>query len=101
MDVPDSLTQKIELFRETGRVFRRNEELFQENSWVQVMMGQRIMPRAHHPIAAKLTDEELNRFLSAIRDGIARTVRSLPTHADYVARYCGQPMAVAEARSSA
>jgi tryptophan halogenase len=101
MDVPDSLTQKIELFRETGRVFRRNEELFQENSWVQVMMGQRIMPRAHHPIAAKLTDDEMSRFLSVIRDGIARTVGSLPAHADYVARYCGQPMAVAEARSSA
>jgi tryptophan halogenase len=82
-------------------VFRRNEELFQENSWVQVMMGQRIMPRAQHPIAAKLTDDEMNRFLSAIRDGIARTVRSLPAHADYVARYCGQPVAVAEARSSA
>ena len=40
MPIPDSLAQKIELFRETGRVFRRNEELFAENSWVQVMMGQ-------------------------------------------------------------
>ena len=45
MEIPDSLTQKIELFRETGRVFRRNEELFAENSWVQVMMGQGIMPQ--------------------------------------------------------
>ena len=25
MEIPDSLTQKIELFRETGRVFRRND----------------------------------------------------------------------------
>src|SRR3546814_1753784 len=33
MPIPDSLDQKIELFRETGRVFRRNEELFAENSW--------------------------------------------------------------------
>ncbi|WP_369622439.1 tryptophan 7-halogenase, partial [Pseudoalteromonas distincta] len=40
MAIPDSLAQKIALFRETGRVFRRNEELFAENSWVQVMMGQ-------------------------------------------------------------
>ena len=44
MDIPDSLTQKIELFRETGRVFRKNEELFVENSWIQVMLGQGIMP---------------------------------------------------------
>ena len=95
MPVPDSLTQKIELFRETGRVFRRNEELFQENSWVQVMLGQRIVPRAYHPIAAKLSDEELSRFLAMIRERIASTVASLPEHQAYVAHYCGQPSASA------
>jgi tryptophan halogenase len=78
----------MELFRETGRVFRKNEELFQENSWVQVMLGQGITPRAHHPIAAKLSDAELNGLLSGIRDNIARTVQSLPRHHDYIARYC-------------
>ena len=101
MPVPDSLTHKIELFRETGRVFRRNEELFQENSWVQVMMGQGITPRTHHPIAAKLTDEELRRFLAAIRDGIERSVGSMPGHAAYVADYCGaRPSAVAATASA-
>ncbi|MES2147394.1 MAG: tryptophan halogenase family protein [Pseudomonadota bacterium] len=89
MEIPDTLTQKIELFRETGRVFRRNEELFQENSWVQVMMGQGIMPNDHHPIARKLSDSELDRYLSHIRDGVGHMVAKLPAHADYVARYCG------------
>jgi tryptophan halogenase len=89
MPVPDSLAQKIELFRETGRVFRRNEELFAENSWVQVMMGQGIVPRAHHPIAAKLRDDELAKFLSTLRENVARTVAGLPAHGDYVAHYCG------------
>jgi tryptophan halogenase len=88
MPIPDSLEQKIELFRDTGRVFRRNEELFAENSWVQVMMGQGIMPRSWHPIAAKLTDEELARLLATLRDQVTRTVATLPPHADYVARYC-------------
>ncbi len=88
MPVPDSLEQKIELFRDTGRVFRRNEELFAENSWVQVMMGQGITPRSWHPIAAKLTDEDLARLLATLRDQVTRTVATLPPHADYVARYC-------------
>ena len=88
MPVPDALGHKIELFRETGRVFRRNEELFQENSWVQVMMGQGIMPQAHHPIAAKLTDAELSHFLGGIKQGIARSVGSMPTHEAYIANYC-------------
>ena len=89
MPIPESLEHKIELFRETGRVFRKNEELFVENSWAQVMMGQGIMPRAYHPIAGKLTDAELDKLLANIRESVSRTVASLPPHADYVAQYCG------------
>ncbi len=89
MAIPDSLAQKIELFRETGRVFRRHEELFAENSWVQVMMGQGIVPASHHPIAAKMPDAELDRVLATLRDKVARTVAGLPEHHAYVAHYCG------------
>ena len=89
MAIPDSLHQKIELFRETGRVFRRHEELFAENSWVQVMMGQGIAPQSHHPIAARLGDDELGRMLATLRGNVARTVAGLPEHHAYVAHYCG------------
>ncbi|MGN6689630.1 MAG: tryptophan halogenase family protein [Sphingopyxis sp.] len=89
MPVPDSLQQKIELFRETGRVFRKNEELFAENSWVQVMMGQGIDPQSWHPIAEKLSDDELERFMAGLRETVARTAATLPEHRTYVARYCG------------
>ena len=89
MEIPDTLAQKIELFRETGRVFRKNEELFAENSWVQVMMGQGITPQAYHPIAEKLRDDELARLLATLRENVSRTVAGLPEHASYVARYCG------------
>ncbi len=91
MEIPESLTHRIELFRETGRVFRKNEELFAENSWVQVMMGQGIMPQAYHPVATKLSDDELDHLLRGLRDSVARTVASLPGHSAYVAQYCGQP----------
>jgi tryptophan 7-halogenase len=95
MPIPDSLAQKIELFRETGRVFRKNEELFAENSWVQVMMGQGIVPQSYHPIVEKLRDDELARLLETIRESVARNVASLPAHVAYVARYCGAARAEA------
>ncbi|MEY4250500.1 MAG: hypothetical protein RJA87_2133 [Pseudomonadota bacterium] len=88
MEIPESLTQKMELFRETGRVFRKNEELFAENSWVQVMMGQGVMPQAYHPIVTKLSNQELDHLLGGLRDSITKTVASLPEHHAYVARYC-------------
>lgn len=95
MPIPDTLTQKIELFRETGRVFRKNEELFAENSWVQVMMGQGIVPQSYHPVATKLSDEELAGFLAGLREATARTLAGLPDHHAYIARYCGAQDAAA------
>ncbi len=46
MEIPASLHHRIELFRETGRVFRFQNELFAENSWIQVMLGQGITAEA-------------------------------------------------------
>ena len=88
MAVPPSLQHRIDLFRASGRVFRAPNELFAENSWIQVMLGQGLVPSQHHPIADLMGDAELNGFLEEIRTQVERTVAQLPPHADYVARYC-------------
>ena len=91
MAVPASLQHRIDLFRESGHVFRIPNELFAENSWIQVMLGQGITPSQHHHIADLMDDAELNGFLEEIRGRVERTVAQLPPHADYVARYCARP----------
>jgi tryptophan halogenase len=88
MDIPDSLRHRIELFRETGRVFRVPSELFAENSWIQVMLGQGIEPLQHHPVADLMGDEELGRFLDGIKASVEKTVAQLPAHQTYVEQYC-------------
>ena len=88
MDIPTSLRHRIELFRETGRVFRVPNELFAENSWIQVMLGQGIMPQQHHPVADLMGDGELSRFLDGIRASVDKSVRQLPAHQAYVEGYC-------------
>ncbi|HEY1227486.1 MAG TPA: tryptophan 7-halogenase [Ramlibacter sp.] len=93
MEVPASLQHRIDLFRETGRVFRVPDELFAENSWIQVMLGQGIMPRTHHQTADLMGDIELGAFLNGIRDTVSRTVAQLPPHQAYVEQYCGMPRA--------
>lgn len=89
MDIPETLRRRIELFRETGRVFRAPNELFAENSWIQVMLGQGILPKQHHPVADLMGDAELQQFLDGIRATVERTVRQLPRHQAYVQQYCG------------
>jgi len=92
MDIPASLRHRIELFRETGRVFRIPNELFAENSWIQVMLGQGIMPDQHHQSADLMGDAELLHFLEGIRSTVNRTVAQLPPHQAYMEKYCGAPI---------
>jgi tryptophan halogenase len=91
MAVPASLAHRIQLFRETARVFRVPNELFAENSWIQVMLGQGITPERYHPVADLMGDEELSGFLGAIQAQVDKTVAQLPSHQAYVQRYCGIP----------
>ena len=88
MEIPDTLAHRMQLFEETGRVFRANDELFAENSWTQVMLGQGLMPRSHHPVADVMSEEEVKRFLAYITENVNRTAAGLPTHEDYLKRYC-------------
>ncbi|WP_431260695.1 tryptophan halogenase family protein [Roseateles chitinivorans] len=93
MPVPASLQHRLDLFRETGRVFRVPNELFTENSWVQVLLGQGLVPEQHHPSADLMGDRELASFLGAITARIDKTVAQMPGHQQYVTRYA--PAAVA------
>jgi tryptophan halogenase len=87
MSLPPSLQHRIDLFRETGNVFHVPGELFGENSWVQVMMGQGITPRNYHPTADAMERADLERFLGEIRSQTLRNVEDLPSHMDYMRSY--------------
>ena len=87
MAIPASLQHRMDLFADTGRVFRAPGELFSENSWVQVMLGQGLAPRQHHAVAHLMGDTELARFLADIRAQVDQTVAQMPLHQTYVERY--------------
>ncbi len=91
LELPPSLRHRISHFRETGRVFRVPNELFAENSWVQVMLGQGIEPERYHQIADMMGDAELTQFLRNISGSVEAVVRQLPRHQDYLRRYCPAP----------
>ncbi len=84
MEIPETLRQKIDQFRSRGRVFRFDDELFQETSWIAVLLGQGIRPERPDPITEVLplevTRERLHRLRSIIREGVER----LPTHDDFI-----------------
>jgi tryptophan 7-halogenase len=88
MPIPDSLSHRIELFKEAAYAYQGDSELFRVDSWTQVMFGQRIKPRSYHQAARLLGDDELIKFLADYRASIAQTVARMPAHQDFVNQYC-------------
>jgi tryptophan halogenase len=89
MEVPQSLLHKIQLFADSGKVFREQNDLFLESSWIQVMLGQGIIPKDYHPIANNISDEKLFEMLKSIKNIKHEPLSKLPSHDDFLKKYCG------------
>jgi tryptophan halogenase len=89
MDPPDSLKDRIDLFKAYGAVFRRDDELFSEVSWTAVFEGQNIHPERPHPLTFGTPLDRIDEVLSQTRDIIARGAEAMPSHADFLKRACG------------
>lgn len=88
MAIPDSLRHRLDLFRDTGRVFETVGDIFGENSWTQVMMGQGIEPQSYHPIVDMMSEQELRRFIEVQGQKVDHVLQQLPTHQAFIDRYC-------------
>ena len=93
MSVPDSLTEKMELFRANGQIFREDDELFTETSWAAVMMGQGIEMGGHNVMAHGIADQGVAKEVDGIEQSIRFLVEHMPGHGDYLQRYCPAPPA--------
>lgn len=71
-----------------GGYFRYNDELFARPSWVAVMLGQGIMPTTSDPIVATLPADDVARSLASMREAMAAAVQRMPTHGEFLLRYC-------------
>ena len=95
MSIPDSLRHRIELFRETAGIFCASDDLFQLTSWLQVLWGQGVRPRAAHPFVEAVSPADRNGYLRDLRGLIAHATQQLPDHADFIARNCAAAPAAA------
>jgi tryptophan halogenase len=85
---PDTLAQKIEIFRGGGRIHREHEELFTEESWTQVLIGQEVMPGAYHPLVDAMPARQIREMVAGVRGVLERSADAMPSHAEYIARHC-------------
>ena len=88
MEVPESLTRRMALYRRHGRIFREASELFTEVGWLQVMHGQGLKAEGYNPLVDVYSEHDIAEFLEGIRSVIGKCVDVMPAHAEYIAQHC-------------
>jgi len=91
MEIPDTLEEKMELFRRRGRVVKYREGVFLDASWIAVYLGQRVIPEGHDMRADAPDAEALLRAMETFRREVRATAEAMPDHRRHIETYC--PMA--------
>lgn len=86
MIIPDSLRQKLEIFRERGQFINAADEMFSNTSWLAVMMGQGVMPGSYDPLVAGTDLATLRTGFAQMKATLAGLTDAMPTHNDYLRR---------------
>jgi tryptophan halogenase len=87
MKVPELLQHKMDLFRSSARITASFDELFDARAWIQVMIGQNLMPESYNPIADLLPEPRLREFLDGLEKAHIQEVSRMPDHGAFVARF--------------
>lgn len=90
MPLPDSLQERIALFRSTGRIQRRDNDLFDVPSWLQVMWGQGLRPQGRHPMVDAASADDLRRYIAMNDRETLAAVDALGAHDAHIARINAQ-----------
>jgi tryptophan halogenase len=85
MALPDSLSQRIELYRRTGRIRPQAGELFTDASWFYIFEGMGVRPERHDPLVDLVSREQLHALMGALSQSIAALTQAAPTHDSYFA----------------
>lgn len=88
MPIPDTLAERIAIYRENARLYRHDNELFSETSWFAVLHGQNIVPQRYHPVADILPQPELEKRMAKMVEVTRNCRDTMPTHQEFIDRHC-------------
>ena len=84
MDVPDSLHEKMDLWRRRARVAKYSQGLFFEPSWIAVYVGQGLLPEGWDERADLPDPAQLEAAIVRVRKQLCDAVSAMPAHADFI-----------------
>ncbi len=88
LDIPDSLKDRIALYRDHAVVYQGEADLFRVESWLQVLRGQGLESEGYHHVGQLMSPEKLRSSLDGLKENIRGVVSKLPHHEEFLAKYC-------------
>jgi tryptophan halogenase len=85
MKLPDSLVQRIELYRRTGRIRVKAGELFTDLSWFYIFEGMGVRPQSYDPLLDVVPLPQLRDILSSLAQATAVAAQAAPSHDSHFA----------------
>lgn len=86
MCVPDSLEERMELFKCGGHVQTDSYDLFGAESWLAVHLGQLNFPDCHTPLL-DMQQTDARPKLARMQQALAQAGMAMPRHIDFLNRY--------------
>lgn len=89
MEIPESLKERIALFKGHGALREGTDELFRSSSWQSVFEGMGIRPNKYCPRVDNMDFQEISATLKVAKQSIQAMVKTLPTHDEFLQQNYG------------
>jgi tryptophan halogenase len=103
-ELPDTVRQRLEQYRATGRIVQQRAEPFTDLDWFFVLEGAGVVPRDYDPLVDTVDFELVKRLMLAISQKVSADVAAAPSHDSFFAaanaRLAGARKAAAAAVST-
>lgn len=88
MEIPKSLSDRIEEYKASAGLFQDSRDFFKMNSWLSMFTGFDIIPNYYHPkidsFDERLLEQELKNMAQSIKMAAAR----IPQHQLFINKHC-------------
>ena len=84
LEIPQSLSDKMQAFKTNGMLITYPWEIFGNDSWLALYDGLNFHPNTYDVSIDKFSPEFLTEQLTKMRHGIKASVKASPSHVDFL-----------------
>jgi tryptophan halogenase len=88
MPIPDSLAEKLRIFKTNSYLNYTPGQFFTQDSWYSILEGMNIRPQKYHPLLNGFHRQDLANTLTNNVNQIRETVLKMPNHHEYIQKHC-------------